>query len=101
MPAEESEMTAEAALTQHAAPAETSRRDWPATTAELLSRLRAEGTRVHAITNAAAQVLTANLLLAAGGTPSLTIAPAKTPASASRADALLVNLGTLDGDRRA
>ncbi|MFL5175062.1 MAG: hydroxyethylthiazole kinase, partial [Microvirga sp.] len=68
-------MTAEAALTQDAAPAESSRCDWPAITAELLSRLRREGTRVHAITNAAAQVLTANLLLAAGGTPSLTIAP--------------------------
>jgi hydroxyethylthiazole kinase len=101
MPAEESEMTAEAALTQHAVPAESSRCDWPAMTAELLSRLRAEGTRVHAITNAAAQALTANLLLAAGGTPSLTIAPEEITAFASRADALLINLGTLDGDRRA
>ena len=70
-------------------------------TAELLSRLRRESTRVHAITNAAAQVLTANLILAAGGTPSLTIAPEEVTAFASRADALLVNLGTLDGDRRA
>src|SRR5215212_5732034 len=101
MPAEESEMTAEAALTQDAAPAESSRRDWPALTAELLSRLRREGTRVHAITNAAAQVLTANLILAAGGTPSLTIAPEEITAFTSRADALVVNLGTLDGDRRA
>ena len=94
-------MTAEAALTQDAAPAESSRCDWPAITAELLSRLRREGTRVHAITNAAAQVLTANLILAAGGTPSLTIAPEEITAFTSRADALLVNLGTLDGDRRA
>ena len=94
-------MTAEAALTQDAAPAESSRCDWPAITAELLSRLRRESTRVHAITNAAAQVLTANLILAAGGTPSLTIAPEEITAFTSRADALLVNLGTLDGDRRA
>src|SRR3954452_24588477 len=101
MPAEESEMTGEAALTQDAAPAESCRCDWPALTAELLSRLRAEGTRVHAITNAAAQVVTANLLLAAGGTPSLTIAPDEITAFAARADALLVNLGTLDTDRRA
>ena len=94
-------MSAEAALTQDAAPAESSRCDWPAITAELLSRLRRESTRVHAITNAAAQVLTANLILAAGGTPSLTIAPEEITAFTSRADALLVNLGTLDGDRRA
>ena len=67
----------------------------------LLARLRAERTRVHAITNAAAQALTANLLLAAGGTPSLTVAPEEITAFAGRADALLVNLGTLDGDRRA
>ena len=75
--------------------------DWPAKTAALIDRLRAERIRVHAITNAAAQALTANLLLAAGGTPSLTIAPEEITAFAARADALLVNLGTLDGDRRA
>lgn len=67
----------------------------------LLERLRDERTRVHAITNAAAQTLTANLLLAAGGIPSLTVAPDEIPAFTSRSAALLVNLGTLDADRRA
>jgi len=67
----------------------------------LLERLRAERTRVHAITNAAAQTLTANLLLAAGGIPSLTVAPEEVPAFTRRSAALLVNLGTLDADRCA
>lgn len=75
--------------------------DWPDRAAQLLQRLRRDGTRVHAITNAAAQVLTANLLLAAGGTPSLTVAADEVAAFAARADALLVNLGTLDQERRA
>ncbi|HEX8164329.1 MAG TPA: hydroxyethylthiazole kinase [Beijerinckiaceae bacterium] len=91
-------MTARAA---RAAPIPGASTDWPEKTATLLDRLRAERTRVHAITNAAAQALTANLLLAAGGTPSLTIAPEEITAFAALADALLVNLGTLDGDRRA
>jgi hydroxyethylthiazole kinase len=73
----------------------------PAQAGLLLDRLRRERIRVHAITNAAAQVFTANLLLAAGGIPSLTIAPDEVTAFAARAGALLVNLGTLDGDRRA
>ena len=72
----------------------------PELSGHLLTRLRAERTRVHAITNAAAQTFTANLLLAAGGIPSLTIAPEEVPAFTSRSGALLVNLGTLDEDRR-
>jgi hydroxyethylthiazole kinase len=67
----------------------------------LLERLRGERTRVHAITNAAAQTLTANLLLAAGGIPSLTVAPEEVSAFTSRSAALLVNIGTLDTERRA
>ncbi|HEX2135748.1 MAG TPA: hydroxyethylthiazole kinase [Microvirga sp.] len=74
--------------------------DLPLRAGALLDRLRAERTRVHAITNAAAQVFTANLLLAAGGIPSLTIAPGEVSSFTSRSDALLVNLGTLDSDRR-
>jgi len=72
----------------------------PALAGSLLERLRAERIRVHAITNAAAQTFTANLLLAAGGIPSLTVAPEEVPAFTSRSAALLVNLGTLDSDRR-
>jgi len=72
----------------------------PALAGPLLERLRVECIRVHAITNAAAQTFTANLLLAAGGIPSLTVAPEEVPAFTGRSDALLVNLGTLDRDRR-
>src|SRR5215210_6741657 len=75
--------------------------DRPETAARLLAELRERCTRVHAITNAAAQVLTANVLLAAGGIPSLTISPDEITAFATRADALLINLGTLDNERRA
>jgi hydroxyethylthiazole kinase len=67
----------------------------------LLDCLRAKRTRVHAITNAAAQTFTANLLLAAGGTPSLTVAPEEVAAFTTRSGALLINLGTLDEDRRS
>ena len=67
----------------------------------LLERLRNDRIRVHAITNAAAQTLTANLLLAAGGIPSLTIATEEVPAFTRRSAALLVNLGTLDKERCA
>jgi len=73
----------------------------PALAGSLLERLRAERIRVHAITNAAAQTITANLLLAAGGIPSLTIAPEEVASFTSRSTSLLVNLGTLDSDRRA
>lgn len=69
--------------------------------AALLARLRAERVRVHAITNAAAGVLTANLLLAAGAVPSLTVSAAEVGDFARRSRALLVNLGTLDDERRA
>jgi hydroxyethylthiazole kinase len=69
--------------------------------ARILDRCRAERPRVHAVTNAAAQVLTANLLLAAGAVPSLTIAADEIGSFTERSAALLVNLGTLDTERRA
>lgn len=71
----------------------------PGRAGELLEKLRAAQPRVHAITNAAAQVFTANLLLAAGAIPSLTIAVDEVAAFAARASALLVNLGTMDAER--
>lgn len=73
----------------------------PEQAARLLALLRARRPRVHALTNSAAQVLTANLVLAAGAIPSLTHAADEVEAFAARADALLVNLGTLDPERRA
>jgi hydroxyethylthiazole kinase len=55
---------------------------------------------VHCITNAVAQNFTANMLLAAGAVPSMTIAQKEVRAFAARADALLVNLGTFDPERQ-
>jgi hydroxyethylthiazole kinase len=68
--------------------------------ADLIERLRARQPRVHCITNAVAQTFTANVLLAAGALPSMTISPDEVAAFAARADALLVNLGTFDAGRR-
>jgi hydroxyethylthiazole kinase len=47
-----------------------------------------------------AQAYTANMLLAAGAIPSMTIAPEEIAAFVAGADALLVNLGTFDAERR-
>jgi len=66
--------------------------DFPAVTADILERLRERRPRVHCITNAVAQAFTANMLLAAGAVPSMTIALKEVRVFAARADALLVNL---------
>jgi hydroxyethylthiazole kinase len=65
-----------------------------------LERLRARSPRVHCITNAVAQNFTANMLLAAGCTPSMTLSAGEIAAFIGGADALLVNLGTFDAERR-
>src|SRR5688572_20713489 len=67
---------------------------------DVLERVRAKRPRVHCITNAVAQTYTANILLAAGAIPSMTIAAKEVTAFAQRADALLVNLGTFDAERQ-
>ena len=69
--------------------------------ARAVSRLRVDGARVHCLTNSVAQPLTANLLLAAGATPSMTMAREEIADFVSRADTVLINLGTLDPDRMA
>jgi hydroxyethylthiazole kinase len=74
--------------------------DLPAAVADVLERIRARRPRVHCITNAVAQNFTANMLLAAGAVPSMTIAPKEVRAFATRADAVLVNLGTFDPERQ-
>ncbi len=76
------------------------RRELPDIAAELLDRVRRRAPRVHCITNAVAQAFTANMLLAAGSIPSMTLAAGEVAAFAARADALLVNLGTFDPERR-
>jgi hydroxyethylthiazole kinase len=72
----------------------------PAITADVLERIREKRPRVHCITNAVAQNFTANMLLAAGAVPSMTIAQKEVRAFAARADALLINLGTFDLERQ-
>jgi hydroxyethylthiazole kinase len=74
--------------------------DVPQIAAVLLDRLRARSPRVHCISNAVAQNFTANVLLAVGCVPSMTVSTEEIGAFVARAGALLVNLGTLDRERR-
>jgi len=69
--------------------------------AALVARLRVRKPRVHCITNTVAQNFTANVLLAAGCLPSMTLAADEIAGFVHSADALLVNLGTFDAERRA
>lgn len=66
----------------------------------LLKALRVRRSRVHCITNGVAQNFTANVLLAAGAIPSMTISADEIVDFVGTADALLVNLGTFDEERR-
>ncbi len=68
---------------------------------EVRQRIRGHAPRVHCITNTVAQQFTANVLLAAGAVPSMTLSPQEIGAFVAGADALLVNLGTFDAERRA
>ncbi|KAF0132344.1 MAG: hydroxyethylthiazole kinase [Xanthobacteraceae bacterium] len=68
---------------------------------EILAVLRGRRPRIHCITNSVAQAFTANALLAVGAVPSMTTSPDEIAAFAGNADALLVNLGTLEPERRA
>jgi hydroxyethylthiazole kinase len=69
--------------------------------ADVLARIRERAPRVHCITNSVAQQYTANMLLAAGAVPSMTISAEEIGAFVAGANALLVNLGTFDRERRA
>src|SRR5215472_14204894 len=68
--------------------------------ADVLARIRERAPRVHCITNSVAQQYTANMLLAAGAVPSMTISADEIGAFVAGANALLVNLGTFDRERR-
>jgi hydroxyethylthiazole kinase len=72
----------------------------PTTAADLLDRVRTRRPRVHCITNTVAQEITANAVLAAGAVPSVTISLDEIAAFVASADALLVNLGTLEPAHR-
>ena len=75
--------------------------DFADSAAAVLARIRERAPRVHCITNTVAQQYTANMLLAAGAVPSMTLSPQEIGAFVAGADALLVNLGTFDAERRA
>lgn len=76
------------------------RDDAAQTAAAVLDRLRSGMPRVHCITNSVAQNFTANVLLAAGAVPSMTLSGEEIGAFVARSNALLVNLGTFDRERR-
>jgi hydroxyethylthiazole kinase len=97
MPAEGDEMRLSDAATRGNVPL----KDVAEAAAALLDRLRARKPRVHCITNTVAQNFTANMLLAAGAVPSMTLAAEEIGAFVASSDALLVNLGTFDNERRA
>ena len=77
-----------------------SSKELAASAAALLARLRAKAPRVHCVTNAVAQNFTANALLAFGAVPSMTLSGEEIAAFVASSDALLVNLGTFDRERR-
>ena len=55
--------------------------DLPEIAADIVARVRKTRPRVHCITNAVAQAFTANILLATGAVPSMTIAVDEMPRS--------------------
>ena len=68
--------------------------------AGVLDRVREKRPRVHAIMNSVAQKLVADGLSVLGAIPSMTANSEEIADFAANADALLVNLGTLEGERR-
>jgi len=68
--------------------------------ADALARVRARRPRVHCLTNYVAMQVSANLLLAVGAVPSMTMEASAMPDFVESSSALLVNLGQLDPIRR-
>lgn len=68
--------------------------------ASVLERTRTTAPRVHCITNSVAENFTANVLLALGAIPSMTLSPVEIGAFVGSSGALLVNLGTFGRERR-
>jgi hydroxyethylthiazole kinase len=98
MPAEESEMARTSRkVAMHTPSAEPISSE---AIAALVGVLRRRSPRVHSLTNIVAQNFTANVLLATGSIPSMTIAPDEVAAFTARSDALNINIGTLDATLR-
>lgn len=72
----------------------------PEQAAGLLVRLRRRTPRVHCLMNAVVPKFVADGLTALGAIPSMTSSPEEVQAFVRKADALTVNLGTLDRQRR-
>jgi hydroxyethylthiazole kinase len=68
--------------------------------AAMIERVRQKRPRVHAIMNSVAQKLVADGLSVLGAIPSMTANSEEIADFIANADALLVNLGTLEGERR-
>ncbi len=81
--------------------AEAPDRDLAIRAGDSLERMRDRPPRVHCLTNTVAQTLTANLLLAAGVIPAMSMALDEIDDLVAGSGALVVNLGTLDEARRA
>ena len=73
----------------------------PQRAADALARLRERRPRIHCLMNTVVQKLVADGVTALGAIPSMTSSVEEIGEFAQRAEALLVNLGTLDADRRA
>ncbi|MCR9212913.1 MAG: hydroxyethylthiazole kinase [Proteobacteria bacterium] len=65
-----------------------------------LRKIQERRPAVHCLTNTVVQNLTANTLLAVGAIPSMSSDISEVSDFVERADALLVNLGTLDAERK-
>lgn len=74
--------------------------DLPQQTASMLEHLRGRAPRVHCLMNTVVQKLVADGLSALGAIPSMTSSIDEVQEFARKADALTVNLGTLDPQRR-
>src|SRR5512140_2630290 len=68
-------------------------------TASVLARVRRERPRVQCLMNTVGQQITANVLLAAGARVSMATHPDEVIDMTMSAEALLINLGTLDATR--
>lgn len=67
---------------------------------EAISDLRSGRVQLHSITNTVAQNFTANVLLACGASVSMTTNPFEIDSFVQHANALHINLGTLDNERK-